>query len=245
MRFRTFMMRILFMILAVFTLSNLASAQKSGYVWANNPSSASYTPSAPFSFNSTGGAINITRSGVGTYAVRFNGLGGGAVSGGNVLVTSYGSGSGTCKVASWSSSGADFTANVRCFNSTGTAADSMFTVRVVWNNPAPAFKKNGYAWADNASGASYTPNATFSFNSTGGAINITRSGVGTYAVRFNGLGGGAVSGGNVQVTAYGSGSETCKVVSWSSTGADFTANVRCFNSAGGNADTRYSINIVW
>ena len=164
------------------------------------------------------------------------------VVGGNVLVTSYGGGSETCKVASWGSAGADFTANVRCFNAGGAAVDSMYTVRVAWNNPASAAHGNGYAWADNPTGASYTPNATYSFNSSGGAIGITRSGVGTYAVKFSGLGGNG-AGGNVQVTAYGADAETCKVASWAFAPTDFTANVRCFRG-GAPVDTRYSINVV-
>jgi len=238
MKFRTFTLRILFVILSLFALPILASAQ-SGYVWANEPATASYIPSTTYSFNSSGGAIKITRSGVGTYSVRFAGLN--AVSGGNVLVTAYGSGSETCKVVSWNHIG-DFLADVRCFNHLGNPVDTMYTVRVGVNNAA--FGKNGYAWANNPASASYTPDATYSFNSSGGAISITRSGIGNYAVQFAGLGGGTV-GGNVLVTAYGSGSETCKVASWNfAAGVNFVANVRCFTAAGVAVDTRYTINIV-
>jgi hypothetical protein len=243
MTFRIFTVRILFVMLAALLLPTLASAQKSGYVWADNPTSGSYTPSTTYSFNSSGGAIIITRSGIGTYAVRFAGLGGNGSAGGNVQVTAYGSGSETCKVLSWDSGGASFIANVGCYNSTGSPVDTRYAARVVWTSAA--FGKNGYAWADNPTSASYTPSPMYSFNSSGGAINITRSGVGTYAVQFSGLSGGASSGGNVLVTAYGSGSETCKVANWTSSGGNFVANVRCFGSAGTPADTRYSINVVW
>jgi hypothetical protein len=240
MNFKPTTVRVLFAIVAALILPAMASAQKSGYVWANEPASASYTPNPAYSFNSSGGAITISRNGVGVYAVRFSGLGGGPASGGNVLVTSYGNGSETCKVANWGSSGVDFTANVRCFTAAGTAADTTYAMRVIWNNPA--FIKNGYAWADNPTSAGYTPNAMYSFNSSGGAIGITRSGVGTYAVNFSGLGGNG-PGGNVQVTAYGSDAATCKAASWGFS-ADFTVNVRCFKSGGSPVDTQYSINIV-
>lgn len=238
MNFKTSAVRVLLTIMAALILPIAASAQKSGYVWANEPASASYTPNATYSFNSSGGAINISRTSVGTYSVRFSGLGGGA--GGNVLVTSYGNGSETCKVASWGSAGADFTANVRCFSATGTASDSMYSVRVAWNSPT--LGKNGYAWADNPTVGSYTPNASYSYNSSGGPISISRSGVGAYSVNFSGLGGGA-GGGNVQVTAYGTDAATCKVASWSFAG-DFTASVRCFQTGGSAVDTRFTINVV-
>jgi hypothetical protein len=243
MKFRTFTLRILFTILAALILPTLATAQKSGYAWANNPTSASYTPDTTYSFNSAGGAINITRSGVGTYSVKFSGLGGGS-SGGNVLVTAYGNGSETCKVASWNfAAGTDFVAGVRCFDHAGNSVDTMYTVRVVVNNAT--FGKNGYAWANNPTSASYTPDAMYSFNSSGGAISITRSGTGAYAVQFAGLGGGSTLGGNVLVTAYGGGSATCKVSSWNfAAGINFVASVRCFTEAGIAVDTQYTINIV-
>lgn len=243
MNFKTFTVRILFTILAALILPTLASAQKSGYVWANEPGSANYTPSTMYSFNSSGGGISISRSAVGNYTVRFSGLGGGASAGGNVLVTAYGGGSEICKVASWNSAGADFTPNVRCFTAGGAAVDTMYTVRVVMNNAAHSANGNGYAWADNPTSASYTPSTMYSFNSSGGAVSITRSGVGMYAVRFSGLGGGS-AGGNVQVTAYGSNADVCKVASWSFAPTDFIANVRCFRSGGGPVDTTYSINVV-
>ena len=130
MRFRILTMRVLFITLAVFAVPVLVAAQKSGYVWANEPASASYIPSSTFSFNSSGGAISITRSGVGTYNVRFSGLGS-AATGGNVLVTAYGGVSETCKVVNWNAAGADFVVNVRCFSSTGASADSQYSINVV------------------------------------------------------------------------------------------------------------------
>jgi len=132
MNLRTFTVRYLFAILAALALPTLASAQKSGYVWADNPASASYTPSTMYSFNSSGGAITINRSGVGTYAVKFSGLGGGPSAGGNVQVTAYGAGSESCKVMNWGSGGPDFTINVRCLNSSGGPVDTRYSINVVW-----------------------------------------------------------------------------------------------------------------
>ena len=65
--------------------------------------------------------------------------------------------------------------------------------------------------ADAPTAASYTPNLTYQFNSTGAVNTITRSGVGVYTVHFPGLDG---NGGTALVTAYGGGNESCKVASW-------------------------------
>jgi hypothetical protein len=107
--------------------------EKLAYAWANQPNTGSYTPAPPYSYNSGGGPITITRSGEGAYAVTFGGLGGNGVAGGNVQVTPYGSGREHCKVLNWSSGGADFIAHVRCFNSLGIPDDTRFTILVVWH----------------------------------------------------------------------------------------------------------------
>lgn len=104
---------------------------------------------------------------------------------------------------------------------------------------------HGFAWANNTERTRYAPDPTYAFNSAGGRITITRSGVGTYQVTFAGLGGDGTAGGNVQVTAYGAGSETCKVSSWNSGGADFIVNVRCHDARGRQTDTRYSVHVQW
>ncbi len=106
--------------------------RRMGYAWANDPASASYTPSTTYSFSSSGGAVTATRSGTGVYAITFAGLGGNGVAGGNVQVTSYGAGSEHCKVASWGSSSANFAVNIRCFNAAGAAVDSRYSVMVNW-----------------------------------------------------------------------------------------------------------------
>src|SRR5579859_1435518 len=107
--------------------------EKLAYSWANQPNTASYTPAPPYSYNSAGGPITITRSGQGAYAVKFGGLGGNGLVGGNVQVTPYGPGREHCKVLNWSSGGPDFIAHVRCFNSVGIPDDTRFTILVVWH----------------------------------------------------------------------------------------------------------------
>lgn len=103
----------------------------------------------------------------------------------------------------------------------------------------------GFAWANDARQANYTPSEAYSYNSSGGPISIRRRSAGTYQVSFAGLGGNGTAGGNVQVTAYGGGSEQCKVVNWNSGQADFIVNVRCLDVRGGPVDTQFSIQVMW
>lgn len=106
-----------------------AGGGRIGFVWANNPTSSSYTPSTTYAFNASGGPVTITRSSTGTYSVRFAGLGG-PRPGGNVQVTGYGSDPADCKVRWWSSGGSDFIATVNCYSPTGARTDARYTVLV-------------------------------------------------------------------------------------------------------------------
>jgi hypothetical protein len=105
-----------------------SKAAESGYVWANEPSSASYTPSTYYSFNSSGGANTILRSGVGRYTVNLYGL---VAGGGHVQVTAYGPSSDTCKVANWGVGGTYLSVNVNCYNHLGQPVDTYYTLYFV------------------------------------------------------------------------------------------------------------------
>ncbi|HEY1368425.1 MAG TPA: hypothetical protein VGF23_14985 [Gaiellaceae bacterium] len=96
----------------------------------------------------------------------------------------------------------------------------------------------GYVWANSPASPSYTPSTTYQRNSTGALNTITRSGVGAYLVKFSNL--GIYYGGTVNVTAYGSGSETCKVLSWGPVLADMNVGVRCFDAAGNPVDAMFT-----
>jgi len=115
------------------------------------------------------------------------------------------------------------------------------------NIPHPACPpdKLAYAWANNPGAASYTPSLPYSYNSAGGPITITRASKGNYMVRFAGLGGNGLVGGDVQVTPYGPGREHCRVFNWSSGGPDFIVNVKCFNTIGVPDDVRYTVLVIW
>ncbi len=212
---------------------------KVGYVWANNATAASYAPLPAYAYNSTGGGVRVIRVGAGVYRVTFSKLGD-AAQGGNVQVTSYGGNGQYCKVASWGSGGADFVANVRCFGASGRPADSRFSALVI--SVAQRSTTTAYAWVDNATAASSVPSGKYRYNSAGGGATVRRPKRGSYSVSFSKLGGRR--GGNVQVSAYGPGSETCKVVSWNAAAAGFTANVSCWSASGQPADSRFSVLVL-
>jgi hypothetical protein len=216
----------------------LSGGGRWGYVWADQPTAASYTPMAAYQRNSTGASNTVTRQGVGAYTVRFPHLGS---LGGTVNVTAYGSTGHLCKVGSWNPSGVDQLVSVRCFTNTGAAADSWFTAS--FTAPAQNPGELAFAWADQPSSASYTPSSTYQYNSTGATNTITRSGTGNYTVRMPRL--GSVGAGHVKVTAYGAGNaNACKVGGWSDNAGDRMVNVLCHDVSGAAVDTTYTVTYV-
>ena len=176
-------------------------------------------------------SIEITRSSAGIYRVDFPGFSGLVSTGGNVQVTAYGADNRRCTVVSW---GVDYT-NVRCFNASGTLADTAFGVH--FQREGTRNDSFAYVYAHDSTSASYVPTSTFAYNAAGGQITATRSGAGTYFVDFGGLSTLGVDGGNVQVTAYTSADKRCKIAYWTGGGAA----VRCFDTAGNPVDSVYSL----
>jgi len=207
------------------------------YAWASNPTQASYTPSATYSYNPTGGAITATRTGTGQYTLTWSGMADISDSGGNVNVTAYSAVDHRCKVGAW---GSDFV-NVDCFDSAGNPVDTRYTV--IYRKPVMKLWTRWFGAAVGSSplSAQYTPlkywNAV-SMHPTLGGVEITRIGLGSYVVEFRGLGEAGDGGGNVQVTSMESTGEYCNVVSW---WAGSTAEVRCYSATGDAADAHFSI----
>jgi hypothetical protein len=231
----------LFLSLASAPPSALAASFGWAYLWADQASTTSeYTPSSSYQFDSnvtTAAPNTVLRTGVGAYTAKLPNLGDAA---GTVHVTAYGSGTETCKVANWNPSGTTQQINVRCFTNAGTPVDTRFTL--TYAHPSSSPKPMAYLWADQASATSeYTPSASYQFNSTGAANTVVRTGVGTYTAKLPGVGSAT---GHVQVTAYGTGSERCKVVNWSPSGTTQQVNVKCFTSAGTAGDTRFTLTYV-
>jgi hypothetical protein len=222
-------------LLASASLGAAEAANKVGWVYADQPASASYTPSTLYSFNSSGGTVGITRGSTGSYQVTFSGLNSNLVS--NVLVSGY-STSGTCKVAGWNNSTASI--SVLCFDAAGAPADSLFTL--VYQARSGGFgsasKGLAFLWADQEGAASYTPSTLYQYNSTGGTNTMTRNGLGSYEAVLPGL---TSLGGTVQATAYGTDAARCKTSGWA---PDFDGQhvfILCFNASGAPSDQRFTL----
>lgn len=203
------------------------------FALATQPANPSYAPHPSYASNPGGGAITATRTGTGAYTITFAGMFGIGTGGGHAQVTAYGAGSARCRVRSWGNENV----NVRCFDASGAPADSAYSV-LYWRTDAgdPGV---AYAWAGLPTTASYTPDANYSFNASGGTLAASRTSTGSYGMLWNGMSGIGVNGGNVQVAAYDSGGADvrCKVASWSGT----SAFVRCFDTAGNPVDSAYTV----
>jgi hypothetical protein len=107
------------------------AGQRTGFLWANEPASADYTPDNVYSHNSAGLVINARRTGPGVYQVSWDGLikGPGTET---VLVTAYGAADRFCRTSFWGmASATTFQVTVACFDPTGAPADSRFDVITV------------------------------------------------------------------------------------------------------------------
>ncbi len=197
-------------------------ADNLAYVWADNPTSSKYTPSAGYSY-SPGATPSITRTSPGVYQVKLAGKL--ATSGATVMVTAYGSAPRNCQVVSWGGG----TVNVRCFDlMTNQLADSTYSLLVARGGSTPPWS---FAWTDKPTTASYQPSSSYGYN-PGGAPSVRRTGTGRYAVTFPG---GTLH--QIQVSGYNSAGVNCHPVNWSST----TVNVACFSLAGSATDSRFTV----
>jgi hypothetical protein len=155
------------------------------------------------------------------------------------LVTPHGANGGErCNIAAVISGGLE----LKCYDRAAAPADGRFyTVQVAGGRPGQRF---GFAMANNASAASYTPLASTSFNSSGGAITITHPSAGRYVANFAGLQKQAGHSENVQVTAMGGGLTTCNAVDWSNSVDGLQVTIECRNGALQLANTRYEVMVI-
>lgn len=202
------------------------------FLWANEPTTASYTPSAAYQFNSQGGTNTITRSGTGVYVADIPDL---DPERSDVQVTAYGSAAARCKVASWYSDGGTGTdVSVVCFDSAGAAADEKFdlaySVNESFGRTTASTSTGAFAYADlPTTTASYTPKNTYQYNGFGtGKLTAQETDKGNYAVTIPGS--PAYSESDVLVTAYGSDNSYCNSAGWSVSNS--TLYVECFKQGG-------------
>ena len=159
---------------------------RTAYVWADNPTAASYTPPTNYSFNGNRGNPTIVRTGIGMYVVTLPGL---ASAYGHAQVSPIATNiASRAQVIGWGSTGADMTVTVRTFDRTGSINDRMFLLSYTQTAESQArhLGSGAHVWANLPTQSSYTPNvnsqASNGTNPPATLITITRASVGTYDV---------------------------------------------------------------
>lgn len=193
-----------------------------GYALADQPTAAGpYSPDATYRYNSSGGAIQVTRESTGVYTVTFAGLGRPAGGRDNVQVTGYGTAGAYCKpggvatnpLPGWSSVGSDMVVPVDCFIGDGTPTDSRFSILLIGARPFGASTPIGFALTFADTGAVNLDSTLTARNSTGGHVEYGRVSEGNFAMGFPGLGkasaGAPVA---IEVTAVGGSPRKCRVI---------------------------------
>lgn len=164
-----------------------------GYLWADQPANAQYTPSTNYSWNGNRPDPTITRYGSGLYRCRFPGIANPYL-GGSFQVTAY-TGYQTvqmrrAKIDSWGviTGTTDLDIFVRTFDGAGNQVDSMFVLdyHVAPGQIPTSVGSGAYVWANQPTAASYSaPSGHNRSNGTYGPHNsqtITRLGTGVYQV---------------------------------------------------------------
>src|SRR5919107_373322 len=154
-------------------LPEAAGRWADGYLLANLPTTASYTPSRYSSFNGSGGPLTVTKVAgtTGRYVARFGGLSALLGTKNTVRVSGFGSEATYCKPV-----GARLvrdSVEVRCYRmGTGAAANAQFTLLVTRD-----YADRAFAFAHQPTAASYSPAAAGSWNPAG-TSTVTRLGAG-------------------------------------------------------------------
>ncbi len=216
-----------------------ALSGRTGFLLADQPAATGpYRPSSPH--NSSNGAVTVARQSAGVYRVSLPGLGRATGSGTEmVMVTQVGTGTDRCLVSFWDA--AAFASTVLCTDRAGNPIDARFSLLVLERGRAG--RRTGFAWANNPTAASYTPDPLYSHNSGGAAVTAARLGPGNYLIRWTNL--LKVGTETVLVTAYGAANRWCRAGGWGDVSAtEFGVGVNCFDAAGNPADAQYDIIVI-
>ena len=193
--------------------------------------------SSAVDYNSAGGANSVSITGTGLFQVTLGALGSGLNSDVQVNAVNTDGRGHYCTSDGWGSTGTNVIANVACFDLSGNPLSADFSLIYQARTTAPATGAIAFLWANNATAARYTPDASYSFNS-GGAINkVHRHATGLYSAYLPTM----PSNGNPQVTAYGGGAARCEVVQWGHYPLGAKVDVQCVNAAGAAADAPFDL----
>ena len=209
-----------------------ANEHNFAFAWAGRKT-GTYETLPKFTYNPSG-TVEVDRTNVGRYTVRFEGLGSDRP-GGNVQVTSYGPDNTRCKVREWRSLGEDFSVEVQCMSSTGEVKDSLFSIAII---PAGTTSSLGYAWSHHPAGNEWPVPKSFSHNPAGGSIVKTHRGTGSYQMEFLESASLGFYGGGSLVTAYGTSDAFCN------SSSSLYASVNCRNTEGTREDSGFSLVVL-
>ncbi|MCA8974475.1 MAG: hypothetical protein KDC98_07120 [Planctomycetes bacterium] len=216
------------------------------YLWANDASNASYTPSTLYSWNGNRADPTIVRSQAGMYQVTLPGLAGGATGErGNVIATVYGTTPGRVNISGWANAGPDLLVSVRTFDTAGNLADRKFLLSYnEFAAPIPAAQGSGaHVWAHDPTTPLYVPLSSWTdSNGPRGPVDaetVTRLGTGRYKVNLPNL--DHLGSSNAQVTAYSS-TAYATIDHWWTDGAGGTdVFVRTYDAFGTPTDSRFAL----
>lgn len=107
-----------------FTVLFTPPAAHLAYAWADQPSTAYYSPYPVFSSNPVGGGVTITNHGAGIYTIRWTGVDAEIRDLGNAQVTAYGESAAQCKVTGSTQE----SVGVMCFAPNSARVNTYFTV---------------------------------------------------------------------------------------------------------------------
>jgi hypothetical protein len=211
------------------------------YAWVSNKNK-SYKLSGKDLFNSAHKASTVKHLGAGRYEVTFNGKAK-TTNTGTVKVSPYGFGDGNCQVASWLGGSTVTTVHVECFSYTGHLQNRAFLLVYARNNNILGRSGLTTASARAAKPATKTYFPSPQYDSRSGArVKVVRLALGQYRVHFNGSGGptGPATGGDVQVTTFGTRFGRCTPYSYSQ-GSNPSALITCYDALGGAVDAPFSV----
>jgi hypothetical protein len=205
--------------------------------------SSNYTLAGKDGKNSAGTVNSVERFSAGEYAVHLPDLNVGALNAGTALVTTVGgNGNHLCLVDDFGWHTPDpAEIDVRCYNRSGVLTDGTYSASLLDSQSLTG--KSGYVWAnDPTQPATYIPDVSYQYNSTGAQNSITRLSKGRYDVDFPGL---ATARGNVQIasrfTAVSEKPALCRALGWGPSATDLVVNVQCRNLSGAKADAQFDL----
>lgn len=211
------------------------------YALADQPGASAYSPATSTSFNSSGGAITVTRADTGIYTVTFAGLGRPPGGRDNVQVSAVGTAPVYCKAKAWDGTSADLVVNILCLNKAAATVDSKFTILAIGARAFGGSTPLGFLLSNGDTIAVNLDTAATAHNSAGGQVQVGHVSTGMFATAWIGLGaqsGGASGPVGFMVTGSGNTARRCQLDAYDLANAG--TGITCRGAGGGLQDAAFS-----